>query len=157
MEVLIHTFIQTKATWGKRTCPRFETASVGLNPGPLDLETCALPTRLPRPRSISSSFLVYRRRVLSSCCSLVWDDCLRRRCSHRPSWSIFGQLCRKWAYLPHPKHRGSLCADQSSRWSLKSPEAPGGRRSFVLAMVPCVVRGEAVHFHFINNTFICIE
>ena len=49
MEVLIHTFIQTKATWGKRTCPRFETASVGLNPGPLDLETCALPTRPPRP------------------------------------------------------------------------------------------------------------
>ena len=50
MEVLIHTFIQTKATWGKRTCPRFETASVGLNPGPghLDLETCALPTRPPR-------------------------------------------------------------------------------------------------------------
>ena len=42
MEVLIHTFIQTKARWGKRTCPRFETASVGLNPGPLDLETCAL-------------------------------------------------------------------------------------------------------------------
>ena len=44
-----HTFIQTKATWGNRTCPRFETASVGLNPGPLDLETCALPTRPPRP------------------------------------------------------------------------------------------------------------
>ena len=41
MEVLIHTFIQTKATRGKRTCPRFETASVGLNPGPLDLETWA--------------------------------------------------------------------------------------------------------------------
>ena len=39
MEVLIHTFIQTKATWGKRTRPRFETAPVGLNPGPLDLET----------------------------------------------------------------------------------------------------------------------
>ena len=30
--------LETKATWGKRTCPRFETASVG----PLDLETCAL-------------------------------------------------------------------------------------------------------------------
>ena len=27
-----HTFIQTKATWGKRTCPRFETASVGFEP-----------------------------------------------------------------------------------------------------------------------------
>ena len=54
MEVLIHTFIQTKATWGKRTCPRFETASVGLNPGPLDLETCALPTRPPRP-TVSST------------------------------------------------------------------------------------------------------
>ena len=52
MEVLIHTFIQTKATWGKRTCPRFETASVGLNPGPLDLETCALPTRPPRPTRV---------------------------------------------------------------------------------------------------------
>ena len=54
MEVLIHTFIQTKATWGKRTCPRFETASVGLNPGPLDLETCALPTRPPRPTKVEA-------------------------------------------------------------------------------------------------------
>ena len=28
-----HTFIDIKATWGKRTCPRFETASVGFELG----------------------------------------------------------------------------------------------------------------------------
>ena len=75
--------------------------------------TCSAAEMSLTNRSISSSCLVFRRRVLSSCYSLVWDDCLRRRCSHRPSWSIFGQLRRKWAYLPHPKHRGSPCADQS--------------------------------------------
>ena len=28
-----HTFIDIKATWGKQTCPRFETASVGFELG----------------------------------------------------------------------------------------------------------------------------
>ena len=74
MEVLIHTFIQTKATWGKRTCPRFATASVGLHPGPLDLETCALPTRPPRPTIVmslrqthfSSSHVCHRLQLMLS-------------------------------------------------------------------------------------------